>query len=237
MHVTKTKTVRVSLVPDVVRREAFAEASRFRGEFYECLTARRDELFELADAVLCADGAVKSPVELTLLPEHHRGHGAMYGGLNHGRIDVDRLRTVLAGLSLPRFDGGRLVLAVDVSPWLRSDAPCSAERLFCHVYGRAKTASQFVPGWPYSFVAVLEPGATSWTAILDAVRLGPADDATAVTAAQLRGVVERLIATGQWQAGDPDIVIVDIDDASLERLGQWPWPRPQISRATHRAVS
>ncbi len=38
--------------------EAFAEASRFRGEFYECLSARRDELSELADAVLCADGAV-----------------------------------------------------------------------------------------------------------------------------------------------------------------------------------
>ncbi len=70
----------------------------------------------------------------------------MYGGLNHGRLDVDRLRTVLAGLSLPRFDGGRLVLAVDVSSWLRPDAPCSAERLFCHVYGRAKTASQFIPG-------------------------------------------------------------------------------------------
>ncbi|MFB6990174.1 hypothetical protein ACWGLJ_22990 [Streptomyces sp. NPDC055898] len=28
---------------------------------------------------------------MTLLPEHRRGHGAMYGGLNHGRIDVDRL--------------------------------------------------------------------------------------------------------------------------------------------------
>jgi hypothetical protein len=86
---------------------------------------------------------------------------------------------------------------VDVSPWLRSDAPCSPERLFCHVYGRAKTASQFIPGRPYSFVAVLEMGATSWTRILDAVRLGPADDATAVTAAQLRDVVDRLITTGQ----------------------------------------
>ncbi|MFF2411486.1 NF041680 family putative transposase [Streptomyces sp. NPDC058092] len=208
----------MSLLPAAVRREAFAEASRFRGEFYGCLTARRDELFELADAVLCADGAVKSPVDLTLLPEHRRGHGAMYGGLNHGRINVDRLLTVLAGLPLPRFDGGRLVLAVDVSPWLRSDAPCSAERLFCHVYGRAKTASQFIPGWPYSFVAVLEPGATSWTAILDAVRLGPADDATAVTAAQLRGVVERLIAAGQWQAGDPAIVIVSDAGYDVTRL-------------------
>ncbi|CAL9328959.1 hypothetical protein SUDANB1_00027 [Streptomyces sp. enrichment culture] len=215
---TKTKAVRVSLLPDAVRREAFAEASRFRGEFYECLTARRDEMFELVDAVLCADGAVKSVVDLTLLPEHRRGHGAMYGGLNHCRIDVDRLRTVLAGLSLPRFDDGRLVLAVNVSPWLRSDAPCSAERLFCHVSGRAKTASQFIPGWPYSFVAVLEPGATSWTAILDAVRLGPADDATAITTAQLRGVVERLISAGLWEAGDPAIVIVSDAGYDVTRL-------------------
>ena len=34
----------------------------------------------------------------------------------------------------------------------------------------------------------------SWTPILEAVRLGPADDATAVTAAQLRDIVHRLIA-------------------------------------------
>jgi hypothetical protein len=208
VHVTTTKAVRVSLLPDAVRREAFAEASRFRGEFYECLTARRDELFELTDALLCVDGPVTSPVELTLLPEHRRGHGALYGALNRGRIDADRLRALLADMPLPRFDGDRLVLAVDVSPWLRSDAPCSADRLFCHVYGRAKSASQFIPGWPYSFVAVLEPGATSWTGILDVVRLGPEDDATAVTAAQLRAVVERLVAAGQWTPGDPDITIV-----------------------------
>lgn len=218
MHVITTKAVRVGLLPDAFRREALAEASRFRGEEYECLTARRYELFELVDAVLCVDGAVKSPVDLTLLPEHRRGHGAMYSGLNHGRIEVDRLLTVLAGLSLPRFDGGRLALAVDVSSWLRSDAPCSAERLFCHAYGRAKTASQFIPGWLYCFVAVLEPGATSWTAILDAVRLGPADDATAVTADQLRCVVEWLIDVGQWQAGDPDIVIVGDADYDATRL-------------------
>ncbi len=215
---TTTKAVRVSLLPDAVRREAFAEASRFPGESYKCLTARRDELFELVDAVLCSDGAVKSPVDLTAPSEHRRGHGAMYGCLNHGRIDVSQLRTTLAGLSLPRFGGGRLVLAVGVSPWLRPDAPCSADRLFCHVYGRAKTASQFIPGWPHSFIAVLESGATSWTAILDAVRLGPADDATAVTADQLRGVVERLITAGQWQAGDPDIVIVSDAGYDVTRL-------------------
>ncbi|MGW4078471.1 transposase [Streptomyces asiaticus] len=162
--------------------------------------------------VLCADGAVRSPVDLAPLPEHRRGHKAMYGGLNHGRLDVDRLRTVPAGLSLPRFDGRPAVLAADVPPWLRPDAPCSAQRLFCHVLGHAKTASQFPPGRPCSFVAVLEPGATSWTAILDAVRLGPA------TAAPLRGVVERLIAAGQWQAGDPHIVIVSDAGYDVTRL-------------------
>jgi len=59
---------------------------------------------------------------------------------------------------------------VDVSPWLRSDAPTSADRLFCHVYGRGKGNAQMIPGWPYSFVAALETGPTSWTALLDAVR-------------------------------------------------------------------
>ncbi|MDQ0938305.1 NF041680 family putative transposase [Streptomyces sp. V1I1] len=208
----------MSLLLSGPRREAFAQASRFRGKFYACLTARRDELFELTDAVLCADGPVKSPVDLTLLPEHRRGHGALYGGLNRGRIDVGRLRAVLAGLPLPRFPDGRLVLAVDVSPWLRSDAPCSKDRLFCHVYGRAKSASQFIPGWPYSFVAVLEPGRTSWTTVLDVVRLGPVDDATAVTAAQLRAVVERLVAAGQWTPGQPDIVIVGDAGYDITRL-------------------
>ncbi|GAX56447.1 hypothetical protein SO3561_08015 [Streptomyces olivochromogenes] len=87
--------------------------------------------------------------------------------------------------------------------------------MFCHVYGRARSASPFIPGWPYSFVAVLEPGATSWTGILDVVRLGPKDDATAVTAAQLRTVVERLVAAGQWTPGDPDAKgweSVDVDE-------------------------
>ncbi len=89
-------------------REAFAEASRFRDELYACLTVRGDELFELADAVLCAPGAVHSAVELTLLPEHRRGHGAMHDGLNQGRIDSGRLRSLLASLPLPRFPDGRL---------------------------------------------------------------------------------------------------------------------------------
>jgi hypothetical protein len=124
--------------------------------------------------VLCAQGPVTSLAELSLVPEHRRGHGALYDAVNHGRIEVNRLRVTLAGLSLPRAADGRLVLAVDVSPWLRPDAATSAQRLFCHTYGRGKNQAQMIPGWPYSFIAALETGRTSWTAMLDIQRLGPA---------------------------------------------------------------
>src|SRR4029450_834171 len=163
----------------------------FRREFYASLTARTDALFELTEAVLCADGPVTSLVELTLVAEHRRGHGAIYAPLAAGRVEPERLRRALACLPLPTV-GGRIVLAVDVSPWLRPDAPTSADRLFCHVYGRAKGNAQLIPGWPYSFVAALETGRSSWTAVLDAVRLRPADDATGGTGTPVADVVDRV---------------------------------------------
>ena len=204
----------VERVDTAAQREDLAG---FRQEFYASLTARADELFELTDAVLCADGPVRSLVDLTLVAEHRRGHGAMYDALSHGQVEPERIRRTLTS-ALPRTVDGRIVLAVDVSPWLRSDAPTSAERLFCHVYGRGKNQAQLIPGWPYSFVAALEPGRTSWTALLDAVRLGPADDPTAVTALQLREVITRLMVAGYWQVGDPDVLIVMDSGYDVTRL-------------------
>lgn len=128
-----------------------------------------------------------SPVDLTLVAEHRRGHGAIYEALNRGKVDVPRLRQVLAGLPMPQAADGRLVLAVDFSNWLRPDAPTSAERLFCRVYGRSgRSRDQMISGWPYSFVAALETRRSSWCRLLDAIRLGPEDDVAEVTAAQLR---------------------------------------------------
>ena len=197
-----------SLQDDAARVEALSVLSRFRLDFHGCLTARGDELSELADALLCTEGPVKTLVGLSLAPEHRRGHGALYDGVNRGRIDFARLRRTLAGLPLPRAADGRLMLAVDVSNWLRPGAATSPDRLFCHVYARGKGQAQMIPGWPYSVVAALEPGRTSWTAVLDAVRLGPDDDETDVTAAQVRDVVGRLAEAGQWAEGDPDVLVV-----------------------------
>ncbi|MFJ2705778.1 transposase [Streptomyces sp. NPDC087428] len=98
-------------------------------------------------------------VDLALAPEHRRGHGALYGALNQGRIDVARLRRALAGMPLPRAANGRLVLAVDVSPRQRPDANTCADRAFCHRFGRGEGKHQMVPGCPYSVVARAGNGA------------------------------------------------------------------------------
>jgi hypothetical protein len=190
----------------------------FRDEVYRCLTARRDVLFSLADAVLCEDWRISDLARLSLVPEFTRGHGALYDGLNEGRVWFARLRRAVAGLPLPAWTDGRIRLAADVCSWLRPDAHASPGRLFCHVHGRGKNAGQAVPGWPYSFVAALGPGRSSWTLPLDAVRLGPDDDETEVTAAQLREVLTRLIAAGQWKDGDPDIIVVMDSGYSGTRL-------------------
>ena len=166
-------------------------------------------MFELTDALLCSGTAVRTLVELTLAAEHRRGHGALYDAINCGRVDFARLRRTLGGLTIPCDRDGRIVLAVDVSAWLRPDAPTSPQRGFCHVYGRGKNQAQLIPGWPYSFVvAALETGRASWTSVLDAVRLRPDDDETAVTATQVREVITRLREAGHHRDGDPDILLV-----------------------------
>ncbi|MFI7133952.1 NF041680 family putative transposase [Nonomuraea sp. NPDC050153] len=153
-----------------------------------------------------------------LAPEHRRGHGLLYDAINHGSIEINRLRQTLAALPLPRAAGGRIVLAVDVSPWLRPGAPTSADRLFCHTYGRGKNQHEMIPGWPYSVIAALETGRTSWTAVLGAVRLRPDDDEVAVTAAQVRDLVIRLIGAGHWSEDDLAILIVFDAGYDIARL-------------------
>jgi hypothetical protein len=52
-------------VRDGDRADAMGRLAGFRQEFHRCLTRRADALFELTDALLCADGPVDSLVELS----------------------------------------------------------------------------------------------------------------------------------------------------------------------------
>ena len=197
---------------------ALGVLAAFRRELYRCFSKRPDGLAELADAVLCKPDRVHMLAGLSLVPECRRGHGAVYDAVSSGRVQIGRLRRSLAALPFPAWADGRIRLAVDVSNWLRPDAETSPDRLFCHTYARGKGTAQMIPGWPYSFVAALEPGRTSWTLLLDAVRPGPADDATEVTARQVREVVARIIDAGHWHDGDPDILVIFDAGYDLTRL-------------------
>src|SRR5712691_2298287 len=88
----------------VARYRALAGLRGFRQSLYECLKARADALFELTDAVLCADHAVTSLVQLCLEPEFTRGHGALYDALSAGKIDDEQLSSLLTA-ALPLAGG------------------------------------------------------------------------------------------------------------------------------------
>src|SRR3954464_11846029 len=93
--------------PGGVEKRLAGEAAEvlrgFRGELYGCLGRRADELFELTDAVLCAGGRVHALVGLGRPAEGRGGDGALWGGVNVGRVDVERLGRVLARLPLTRI--------------------------------------------------------------------------------------------------------------------------------------
>ena len=115
----------------------------FRRSLYECLHRRRDALFELADAILAADGAVPSPAHLSLQAPHRRGWGSLYAApLDRGGIDVEALRSLLA--CHPLAGSETPVYAVDASVWPRYDAECSPERGF---YYHPSRHSAGQPSW------------------------------------------------------------------------------------------
>jgi hypothetical protein len=92
----------LQVLAEVAALEALRE---FRLRLHGCLTARADALFELADAVACADRPVTSLVQLCLEPEFRRGHGALYDALSAGRIDDERLFCLLTRTLTPLVDG------------------------------------------------------------------------------------------------------------------------------------
>jgi hypothetical protein len=89
----------------VARWRAVERLREFRSRLYGCLARRADALFELADAVLCADHAVTSLVQMSLEPEFTRCHGALYDALAAGRTDDEQLFSLLAAELPQAVDG------------------------------------------------------------------------------------------------------------------------------------
>lgn len=161
----------------------------FRTAFYGCLTGWADALFELADAVLCSPGPVRSVPALSLEPDFRRSHGSLYKALERGGIDAEKLRDALARhhpASWPR------VFAVDTSSWPRCDAETSPERGYYYHPSRHSAGQPIVAGWSYQWISQLDWAPDSWTAPCDARRIPPSADGVATTIAQITALVGRL---------------------------------------------
>jgi len=118
----------------------------FRRSLYECFHRRKDALFELADAILSADGTAPSPAHLSLQAPHRRGWGSLYAALWRGRLDDEALRKLLARHPLASTQSEPSVYAVDVSVWPRCDAEASPERGYYYHPSRYSAGQPIVAG-------------------------------------------------------------------------------------------
>jgi hypothetical protein len=199
---------------------SLARLGGFRTELHACFSRRADALFELGDALLCAQ-AFSSLPHLSLEPVCRRGWASIYDALASGRVDTERLRDLLAGC-LPRADP--LVFAVDVTTWPRCDAECSPERGYYYHPSRHSAGQPIIAGWAYQWIAQLGFARDSWTAPVDALRLHPLEDTDQTAAAQIRALVGRLGADGPmplfvFDAGyDSAQLSLDLADAGVAVL-------------------
>jgi Transposase DDE domain len=200
-----------------------ARLGAFRAELYACFTGRADALFELGDALLCAQ-AVPSLPHLSLEPVCRRGWGSVYAALARGRIDTERLRDLLAS-SLP--DGDPPVFAVDVTTWPRCDAECSPQRGYYYHPSRHSAGQPIITGWAWQWIAQVSFARDSWTAPVDARRLHPLDDTDQTAAGQIRALLARLPASqavplfvfdGGYDSAQLTLDLADAGVAVLVRL-------------------
>ena len=200
---------------------ALSQLVEFREGFHRCAWRWGDALFELADATLCAPGAVGSVPALSLEPVFRRSHGSLYKALERGRIDEDRLRRLLVA---HRPTSWPLVFAVDASTWDRCDAECSPERGFYYSASKHSAGQPIVAGWSYQWICQLDWAFDSWTAPLDVERIPPQHDATKVTAQQIRRLVgllpsQREVPLFVFDAGyNPIAIGHDLADERCECL-------------------
>lgn len=141
----------------------------FRQQLHHCFSRRADALSELTDAILCADGPVRSPAELSMEPEFRRGHGSVYGALARGRIDTARLRRLQVGAMAAPAAGQPLMFGIDVTPLARPDALFADEMVMVQVRGAG--GDRYLPGWPLSILTGLHWGSSSWVDAIEARRL------------------------------------------------------------------
>jgi len=168
----------------------------FREQFYaSALGHRKDSLFELLEAVLCASGP-EPLVRLGLVPSFQRCWSSTCDALSDGSLDATRLRRLFVrSLPTPPSDS-RELWVIDGTTWPRPNAATSPERTYGHRVASGIPQDGVVPGWEYQWLVGVPEEQGSWVLPLDVTRRGPtAGSPTQIALGQL-GAALRSRPTG-----------------------------------------
>ena len=155
----------------------------FRQALYQHgFSSLKDAQFELVDALLLS-GPIRSFAELSLCPVFRRQWSSAYAAIEYGRQDTDWLRRYLHG-QVPTQ--GVEVFALDTTAWPRPCAPTLPDRQYVHSPTAAIGGSSTVIGYPYSELAWVVQGRSSWALPVDIERISSQGNAVKVGVAQVK---------------------------------------------------
>jgi hypothetical protein len=182
----------------------------FRHKLLGIFSHRADALFELIDALLLTLDP-RSPVELSLSPAFRRRFSMVYDALQHGQVDPELARHVLAeaepaeALSL----AGCAVYGVDTTIDPRPDAETLPDR--SKVYSTSQKKA--VPGHQYSWLGRIVSQAPAWFAPRDVERVATSTTSAAAAGRQVLRLAASLVVVGAFS-----VVVADSGYAKVPFL-------------------
>ena len=188
--------------------------NEFRHAVYLCFTRAQDALFNVGDALL-TEKAAQSFAELSLSPFFARRWPSLYAAFKDGRIDRTALRQVFARYVSRPLSGHWLVVGVDTTNIARPESPTAEDRTYLYVHNLPQCTAPVTVGWSFSTVVALPETPSSWTYILDNLRVPSSETASAVAAAQLTGLAPllcvRMLVTADRHYGSATFVRATMD--------------------------
>jgi hypothetical protein len=167
----------------------------FRHKLLGIFSHRADALFELIDALLLTLDP-RSPVELSLSPAFRRRFSMVYDALQHGQVDPELARQLLAevepaeALTL----AGCAVYGVDTTIDPRPDAETLPDR--SKVYSTSQKKA--VAGHQYSWLGRIVSPAPAWFAPRDVERVATSTTPAAAAARQVLRLAASLVVVGAF---------------------------------------
>ena len=169
----------------------FSALADLRQDIYAALGNGRDALCDACDALLTETQA-RSFVELSLAPLFTRRWSSLYQAVQNASIDREALRKAFARTSPVPTHDKRLVLGIDASSIARPQSKTARDRTYVHQSNLPEGSVPTTPGWQFSTLTVLPQTPSSWTYVLDNIRIPSEQTQGQAAAKQLAALVPQL---------------------------------------------